>query len=266
MGLRRSRQYFNSIDRRHSKTVMNPYPHIDVEPWFTEMVRAYPMAQVLTDIIRQPDFLNADFLFHHERIVGELKCVEIDNTSSPNNQAKINAVLDKYFAEGKIKTKEITEENWPTLSREFQNEIYNITTNSIKARIEKANRQIKETKEKLGLSSYKGCLIIANDGIVSYPPAAFMWAIFRLLLNHYTGIDCFIFFSANVLGVPKGINVPLHFWHALDMERNGKMDMSFATRLFASWSSILSVKTSLPSFNVGMIDPEALWKARNLPN
>lgn len=245
---------------------MNPYPHIDVEPWFTEMVRAYPMAQVLTDIMPQPDFLNADYLLHHEKIVAELKCVEIDNTSSPNNQSKINTVLDEYFAAGKIATTEITEQNWPTLPKELHNEIYNITTNSIKNHVEKANRQIRETKEKLGLTDYKGCLIIANNGVVSYPPATFCWGLVRLLMHHFSSIDCFIFFSANILGRTREHPVPLHFWLPTDMQRNNmNMDMTFASRLFESWKSIIRMKTGMPEFTVGMNDPEGFWKARNLP-
>jgi hypothetical protein len=84
---------------------MFPYPHIDVEPWFVEVVRNYPMACVLKDKIPHPQFLNADFIFHHEKIVAEFKRVEKDGTDNPKVQEKIAAVLEKYHAAGKIKEK-----------------------------------------------------------------------------------------------------------------------------------------------------------------
>ena len=120
--------------------------YIEVEELFNEMVRCYPMACVLTDKIPHPDFLNADYIFHHERVVAELKCIQVDNVKSPNNQGKINAAIDKFYAEGKIKTKEVNEGNWRELPKELQETFYDITTNSIQSHVEKANKQIKHTK------------------------------------------------------------------------------------------------------------------------
>jgi hypothetical protein len=119
---------------------MFQYPHIDVEPWFTELVRSFPMACVLTDIMPHPNFKNADFIFHHEKIVAEFKRIEKDGADNPNVQGKIQAAIQKYSTDGKIQVKEITQDNWPALPKELHNEIYNITTNSIKAHVVKANR------------------------------------------------------------------------------------------------------------------------------
>src|SRR5690349_2394835 len=141
------------------------YPHIEVEPLFDEMVRQYPMGCVLKDKMPNPDFLNADYIFHHEKVVAELKCVQVDNSDSENNQSKINSALDRFYADGKIKSKEVNEETWPTFPMELQGEIYQATTNAIRGRITKANKQLRETKDKLGLSSYQGALIIVNDGV-----------------------------------------------------------------------------------------------------
>jgi hypothetical protein len=229
------------------------------------MVRDYPMACVLTDKIPQPKFLNADFIFHHEKVVAEFKRIEKDNTDSPNNKAKLKATLEKFYAEGKIKRMEITEENWQELPKELQNEVYNITTNSIKGHVEKANKQIKETKANLGLESYKGCLIIVNDGVQSYPPASFLHAIFRLVQNHYSGITYTIFFTANVFARSREHPAPLQFWLGLDVEKAGKMDDVFSESLFLSWTNCVARKTGIPAIKKEMNDAEGFWKARNLP-
>ena len=241
------------------------YPHIEVEPLFTEMVREYPMACVLTDKMPQPTFLNADFIFHHEKVVAEFKRIEKDNTDSPNNQAKLNAALERFYLEGKIKTKEITEDNWQGLPKELHNEVYNITTNSIKGHVEKANKQIKETKANLGLESYKGCLIIVNDGVESYPPASFLHATFRLVHTHYSGISYIIFFTANILAKSREHPAPLQFWLGLDVEKAGKMGDAFSENLFHAWTGFVSRKTGMPAVKKEMNDAEGFWKARNLP-
>jgi len=241
------------------------YPHIDVEPWFTEMVRNFPMACVLTDVMPHPNFKNADFIFHHERIVAEFKRVEKDSTDSPNVQAKIQATIQKYRTDGKIQVKEITEENWPTLPKEFHNEIYNITTDSIKVHVEKANRQIKETKANLRLESYKGCLILVNDGVESYPPVSFLHAAFRLILHHYSAITYIITFPANVFARSREYPRPIQYWLGLDVEKQGKMDGRFSESLFRAWTAFLTQKTGIPAHVQEMNDVEGFWKARNLP-
>lgn len=244
---------------------MFPYPHIDVEPWFVEVVRNYPMACVLKDKIPHPQFLNADFIFHHEKIVAEFKRVEKDGTDNPKVQEQIAAVLEKYHAAGKIKEKQITEENWPSLPKEFHNEIYNITSNSIKAHVEKANKQIKATKANLGLESYKGCLIVVNDGVESFPPVTFLWAAFRLILHQFSGITYIITFPANVFAKSREHPVPVQYWLGLDVEKAGKMEGAFSDDLFYAWTNFLAHKTGIPAIRREFNDVEGFWKARNLP-
>ena len=61
-----------------------------------------------------------------------------DNSESAGNQSKLNALLDEYMAEGKIRTKEITEETWRTLPAELQIKISQIFSHSIHTRVKNA--------------------------------------------------------------------------------------------------------------------------------
>lgn len=246
-------------------------PHVNVEETFDEIVREYGGgAIVLREALptRSPNFANADYVFHSEKVIGELKCLMDDNVGSPNNQAKINAAIERFYSKGTIKEKEITEENWRGLPVELQNEIYNITGNAIHARVSHANKQIRETKEHLGLHAYKGLLIIANDGIVSFPPAAFVHSTVRLLKHHFSQIDCFIFLTANVFAAIKGVPMPIMFWFPMQMEDPPMIGETFLKSLFISWQNKVSRKTATVPFSHEMkeADMEAFWKARNLPN
>src|SRR5581483_4833337 len=171
--------------------------------------------------------------------------------------------INEYYLAGKIKTKEVSESNWHELPRELQNTIYNVTTNAIKTQIEKANKQIKETKIRLGLKTYKGVLIIVNDGVQSYPPAMFVHAIFRLLLHQYSGITSFIFLTANVFVKTREHPMPIQCWISIDMEKDGKMSPALSNNLHEAWKALVTKKTGIPSYKVEMNDVEGFWKAKS---
>jgi hypothetical protein len=246
----------------------NTYPHINVEETFDEIVRAHGGAIVLRDKIgKSPDFANADYIFHFENVIAELKCLMDDNSESPSNQAKINTAVDRFYAEGKIKTKDINEDNWPAFPAELQNMIYDITSTSLRNSVKKANLQIRETKAKLGLNTYTGMLIIVNDGVTSFPPAAFVHATLRVLERHFSEINCFIFTAANVFSKLKGMPWPTLFWIPMQMEKPGNIDEGFINRLRIAWQGIVNRKIGAYAIEHQMRDEdmEAFWKAKNLP-
>lgn len=240
------------------------FPHIDVESLFTEMVRNFPMACVLSDKMPNPAFANADFIFHHEKVVAEFKRIEADNVNSPNNQAKLKAAVDRFYSEGKIASTIINEANWRGLPKDLQEIVYDITTHSIKAHVAKANRQIKETKQNLNLPNYKGALIIVNDGVESYPPATFLQSVFRLVNKEFSGITFFIFFTANIFVITREHPMPILTWIGIDMEKDGKMDVAFSNNLHQAWKAIVSQRTGIRAGNVEMNDIEGFWKAKNI--
>ena len=216
---------------------------------------------------KPPDFPNADYVFHSDRVVAELKCLMDDNSDSPNNQAKIAATIERFYSAGKIETKAIDEASWAKMPKELQNEIYGITTHSIRARVKKANRQIRETKAKLGLDSYSGVLLIANDGLVSMPPAAFIHATLNCVNSDGENINCFVFFTVNVFAVVKGASVPAVFWMPMQMEKPGKVDDKFTRRIGLAWQRVVRTKLGVEfaDHEIRDEDMEAFWKARNLP-
>jgi hypothetical protein len=236
-------------------------------------VRGHGGAIILEEYYKEktgkpPDFPNADYVFHSEKVVAELKCLMEDNSGSPNNQVKINAALERFYSAGKMKAKVIDEAAWPNLPKELQDEIYSITTHSIRARVKKANRQIRETKAKLRLDSYSGVLFIANDGLVSMPPAAFIHATLNCVEKDGENINCFVFFTVNMFAVVKNTSVPVLFWMPMQMEKPEKVDDKFTKRIGVSWQAMIKKKLGVEFADHEIMDEdrEAFWKAKNLPN
>ena len=241
------------------------YPKVDIAETFAELVRDHGGVVLDDKLPKSPDFENADYVFHFEKIVAELKCLTEDNIYSRENQAKANLLIQEWYDAGKIKTTKIDDQAWDELPRELQNKIFEVTTKSIKRRIQKANAQIRETKQALRLDDYLGLVVLANDGINSLPPAAFIHAAQLALSRDFSEIKYFIYLTANLFTKLRGVPMPVVFWIAFDMQKGPKMDASFVDRLGANWRRLVTRKTGLPSVEQELNDIEGFWRAKHLP-
>ncbi|HWB59050.1 MAG TPA: hypothetical protein VG733_06150 [Chthoniobacteraceae bacterium] len=241
-----------------------PYPRINIEETFAELVRNHG-GVVLDDVLpKSPDFENADYVFHFEKIIAELKCLTEDNINSENNAIKVTDLVKAWHLDGKIKITNIDESNWREWPNELQNKIFEIKTKSIKRRIQKANVQIRETKRYLKLDDYCGLLVLANDGVFSLPPAAFIHAAMLALRRDFNEIKYFIFLTANVFTQLRESPTPTVFWIAMDMQRGARMDSIFTNRLGSNWRNLVCKKSGIPGFEMEMSDIEGFWNAHNV--
>jgi len=241
------------------------YPKIDIEETFKELVRDYGGVVLEDKLPKSPDFKNADYVFHFEKIVAELKCLTVDNIYSVENQTKVNDLLQKWFNEGNIQTNKIDEHTWSRLPRELQTRICEITTKSIRRRIQTANAQIRETKRALHLDDYLGLAVLANDGISSLPPAAFIHAAYLALAHDFSEIKYFIYLTTNLFTQLRGVPMPVVFWIGFDMQKGPKMDGKFIDRLGANWRRLVSRKTGIPGIEQELNDMEGFWHAKHVP-
>ena len=240
------------------------YPKINIEETFAELVRDYGGVVLDDKLPKSPAFENADYVFHHERIVAELKCLTEDNIDSTNNQEKIKKVIAEWFNQGRIKTTAIDEKSWKEMPMELQSKIYEIGTKSIKRRIQKANSQIRETKRELQLHDYLGLVILANDGISSLSPAAFINATQLALRYDFSEINYFIYLTANLFTNLREAPVPAVFWIGFDMQKGPKMNSEFIDRLGRNWKHLVCSKTGIPGFDQEINDIEGFWHASHV--
>lgn len=240
------------------------YPRINIEETFAELVRDYGGVVLDDKLPKSPTFENADYVFHFEKIVAELKCLTEDNVDSASNQAKVNELVRQWHKEGKIETTELDEKNWRSLPNDLQNKIYEITTKSIKRRIQKANSQIRETKKALRLDDYLGLVVLANDGIASLQPAAFIHAAYHALARDFSEIKYFIYLTANLFTHVREAPMPAVIWIGFDMQRGPKMDEKFIDRLGRNWRRLVCQKTGIPGYVQEIKDMEGFWHAKHL--
>ena len=134
----------------------------------------------LTLTREQQEAPRADYFFANRTVIGELKALYEDTT------AKIDAILDPYrntqdwpifFGEQEL---ERVLQHLPDRDR-LRATIFRSITRSIEAVVEKANRQIRETKRTFGLRDASGLLIILNDAVDILSPDMVVYRVRRAL-------------------------------------------------------------------------------------
>jgi hypothetical protein len=115
--------------------------------------------ELIAPLIKRQGVQNADYLFRHARVIAELKVLETEFAHSKGMLTKVDALIAKYPG---------VDPDDPTapLRRELLEEL----KKPLQRIVNKANRQIKETKAELGLPDYRGVLICVNDNFRGVPP------------------------------------------------------------------------------------------------
>ena len=186
--------------------------HIDIEPAFDSFVKSIGGVVLRDEIDKSPTFSNADYVLHDQKIIAELKCLEVNKLDDPLYMGKIDAVWQKWRKSGLVTGD--TPENilLNELPQPCAQELVSLTSLPLKGVVKKANRQIRETKEKLNLQSYKGLLLLANDGNFALPPNTLYQLLGGVLNNSFTSINCFVLFSVNMIAQVPGVDIPCRVW------------------------------------------------------
>jgi hypothetical protein len=187
---------------------------IDVTKEFAECVRSIG-GTVLDDVLKAPDFKNADFLFPEYNVVAELKCLTEDPLKDLDFHKRITALHKSWADRGLVATN-----TGPTLSINLRGipeicayEMLAILRKKFESKIiTRANKQIRETKARLDADDAKGILIIANDGNSLYPPSLLAHVVARSIGSEHRNIHGVIYFTANVPAFDAIDGEPRLFW------------------------------------------------------
>lgn len=90
--------------------------------------------------------------------------------------------------------------------------MFSLVKKPIERAIKKANRQIKQTKEYFGLKDGAGLLLLANDGNYSFESNHIISIASKILSTQYSGIDGFVYFTANMRAMMPGYERDVNLW------------------------------------------------------
>ena len=185
---------------------------IDVEQAFDSFVKSIGGTVLKETLKGDPQFENADYVFHEYGFVAELKCLQDNKLDDAAYMSKIDAAWQRWRHAGQVvgdTPEEIVLQNLPL---ECQRELVDIGETPLKGIVKKANKQIKVTKQTLNLSTYKGVLLVANDGNFGLPANTLWTLIGGLLSRGYTSIDNTVLFSVNMAARVPGADIPCMVW------------------------------------------------------
>ena len=194
---------------------VQPPPDMDVEPTFDSFVEWFGgelVRKALPSNTNVPQ--NADYFFRSRSVVAELKCLVKDYMHKPEIGRKVEAMLQRWAIEGRLRKEHFAGNrvNINALGDDCALEVFKLYFQPIHSAVKQANRQIRKTKEYFNLPNAKGLVIIANDGNYAMTPEISVSIFGRLLQNHYSSIDSFIYFTPNMRFVSHRYDRQANLW------------------------------------------------------
>ncbi|MCE0498485.1 MAG: hypothetical protein LV481_11125 [Methylacidiphilales bacterium] len=210
------------------------YQQVEIEEAFNAVAKKCN-GQLVSDIVGQsPGFVNADYVFHHDKVVAELKCLEEDKSNDPATKQRLGNLWVKWREGGLVSGPVPPAINSRTLPPLCQNEMCRVMGEPIKRCIQKANAQIRATKSALNLSDYRGLLLLANDGNLIFEMPVMIHLIYLTIKDHFHEIDNVVFFSGNMVSFVAKVGRPARFWIGLHRDDAEPMNQ-LTDRLSREW-------------------------------
>lgn len=179
-----------------------PIPLIDVETVFADFVEEY--GGVVSDRMgHAPDKPeNADYIFHEAKVVAELKLLREDPFTNKDFLKSRDKKQREWLQKGYIteeQLNQVTKIN--QLPDKCYRDIVKLYTRPIKYHLEKANKQIKATKQNMNLPGYKGLVFITSDGNYFLEPRHVRRIAADILNNStiYKSINTGVYLTVNVV-------------------------------------------------------------------
>ncbi len=167
---------------------------------------------------------NADFLFRSARVVVELKILETEFLDTERIRQKVTEAFARHVGD------DAHDPNSP-----LRRELMNIPRAPLQRIINKANRQIKETKQELGLVGWRGIIVIVNDGFRGLPPGLVMGLCANILAGKsYSSSDAFVYQTNHYVELPDNPYAVL-LWAPLYHEKAGDDLVDFVNDLGRKW-------------------------------
>jgi hypothetical protein len=219
---------------------------IDTESLMDDAVRAAGGQCVREVIGANPSFDNADYLFANDDVVAELKSLEKDFLTDPTVKEKLHKLYNRWIDEG-INVPAILGEAilyTDQLPIQCAREIVAIFKDRIEGTVlRKANRQIRETKERLNQPNAVGLLLVSNEGNFAFDPAMLAHVLHHSLRLKFSSIEHVVLFSATLgLGDPSPTSTQPPFISIRFTDRRQPSD-AFLSRLGTCWYEALGAAT-----------------------
>ena len=230
--------------------IHKPTTNINVEEVFNNFIEDFGgelISKIFDGKGKRPN--NADYFLFNRSVVAELKCLEKNYFNDKKIGEKVNALINQGLKAGLLSPNPIKNGIFQIddLPKEYASEVFKIFSFPVKTAVEKANKQIKETKNYFGIPNSKGLLILANDGNYSINPKLMMQILGNLLKTRFTGIDSFIFFTPNLTAYISQIDQQFNVWiSGKSRPSSNSVEPELLHKISNGWISFIESKFGEP--------------------
>ena len=156
------------------------------------------------NLIARSGVKKADYLFRDAGVVAELKVLETEFAQTPE--------AEKKLADIEARCVKLSDGDASRLRFKGAFEILRAPLQRI---IKKANTQIRETKQELGLTGFEGILLLVNDNFKGIPPAIVVAVISDILAGtNFRSIRAFVYITNHYIEHPDSPDALL-LWYPL---------------------------------------------------
>jgi hypothetical protein len=175
--------------------------------------------------IKSQGVKNADYIFPAAKVIAELKILQTEFAHTKETLQKVDVLIERYPGV-----------NPDDATKPLRRELLLLLRKPLQRIINNANRQIKETKQELGLADWSGVIICVNDGFRAAPLVLVLGLIAHVLSRtSYTNTDALIYQTSHYIELTESPYAQL-LWHPTYSTNASDSLVEFVNDLGRRWS------------------------------
>lgn len=214
---------------------------LPTEETFDQFVRVFGGQKISDFLSGNPSFANADYLFHEQGVIAELKTLQKDFGAEHSFFEKYYKLAEKSISDGRLPLGALFDST--QLPKEFVQELLRLFRPPLSRILKKANAQLKETKKELNLPNYQGILLLANDKFISLEPRFIISILSEILVHSYSSIGGFVYLTLNHYVEIQNNNYANLLWIPCYSENSPDSLVYFVNELGKQWFQFLEKET-----------------------
>jgi hypothetical protein len=234
-------------------------PIIDVEKEFADFLEQLG-AEISDKTLTGPNKpKNSDYIFHDEKVVAELKLLKKNPFENKDFLKSFVNKQEEWIKRGYITSAELKRvTKISQLPDKCYDDVLKLYMSSVKQHIKSANDQIKKTKARMNLDSYKGLLFLGSEGNYFLQPEHIRYFVARILNppDVYTSINTVVYLTVNVPTIRPDDPTFARLWINLyrDEDHFENVSVPFLKKLYNEWVSYYQNATKLDIQNFSEMD------------
>ena len=188
----------------------------DVEKLFSEFVEFYG-GKVIDKLEENlVDRLNADYFFEKQNTISELKTFKKDVFSEADDIPRFQDLMSKWVLKKMITQKQLREYNFQgkKLPKKCLDDLISVAARTIERAIQKANKQIEESKKTFEKPDANGILFLINDGNYFFTTEGFLHIISNIIGRKFkeSSFDVVVYITVNQVTRKEGNDLDFNVW------------------------------------------------------